>query len=33
MHPNAQLIVRFYEAFARRDAGSLTAFHLDPEAL
>lgn len=32
MHPNAQLIVRFYEAFARRDAEAMAAcYHRDVE--
>jgi ketosteroid isomerase-like protein len=32
MHPNAQLIQRFYEAFARRDAETMSAcYHRDVE--
>jgi ketosteroid isomerase-like protein len=32
MHPNAQLITRFYEAFARRDAEAMAAcYHRDVE--
>ena len=32
MHPNAQLVTRFYEAFARRDAEAMAAcYHKDIE--